>query len=330
MSYDPSLLLCQMMQYRRPAGSKTERLFRDRYLAPLGVEPDASENLILRVGEGSRALWSCHTDTVHRDGGKQAIRLVNGVIKLAGGSKSNCLGADCTAGVWLMMEMIKAQVPGLYVFHAAEECGGVGSDHIARKTPELLRGIDYAIAFDRYGYDEIITKQSGGLCASDEFAHSLAPMLPGRYGPSPNGLFTDTANYVDLVPECTNIAVGYDHHHTFREHQDMTFALSLREHMIKFDETKLKASRRAGDNGWSSNRYDWDKWDEAYYKSAQKKYSSYGASMRQTKVIDVRRERTARTVNEFCMLYPDVVADLLDQYGITVDELYENSPDVLS
>ena len=329
MSYNPSHLLCQMIQYRRPAGSKTERYFIKHYLEPLGVKPDAEGNQIVRVGDSSRVLWSCHTDTVHRDGGKQSVRLSNGLIKLTSNSKSNCLGADCTTGVWLMHEMIKAQVPGLYIFHAAEECGGVGSYHIASKTPELLRGIDYAIAFDRYGYDEIITKQGSGLCASDKFAQSLAPMLPGRYSPSPHGFFTDTANYGDIIPECTNIAVGYDKHHTFREQQDIDFAMRLRDALLKFDETKLVVERRAGDNGFGANwfKQDDDWWMEKYYQQAQKKYSSYGASVREA---SVSRERTARNVNEFCMLYPDVVADLLDQYGITIDELYEHSPDAIS
>lgn len=47
-------------------------------------------------------------------------------------NSSNCLGADCTTGVWLILEMIKARVPGIYVIHNDEEVGCVGaSDMIA-------------------------------------------------------------------------------------------------------------------------------------------------------------------------------------------------------
>lgn len=45
-------------------------------------------------------------------------------------NSSNCLGADCTTGVWLILEMIKARIPGIYVIHNDEEIGCIGATNI--------------------------------------------------------------------------------------------------------------------------------------------------------------------------------------------------------
>ena len=219
--------LGQMIRTRRPQGSKTERQFIRRFISPLGVESDKSGNLIKRIGDNSPVMWSCHTDTVHRKGGEQPVQYANGIISLAPNSNSNCLGADDTAGVWLMREMILAQVPGLYIFHRAEEVGGIGSRHIAANTPKILSNTHYAIALDRKGTNSVITFQSGGRCCSDAFANDLGKRL-GDYSVDSFGLFTDTANYMKLVPECTNISVGYTGEHSSSERLNVAHLLRLR------------------------------------------------------------------------------------------------------
>jgi hypothetical protein len=250
--------LVEMLSYARPAGSRTEERFIKRYIAPTGAKPDAYGNYILRIGD-SRVLWSSHTDTVHRLHGRVAVDVVNrttygknGEVKRvrreAMTTGSNCLGADDTTGVWLMLHMIAAQVPGLYVFHRAEETGCNGSNYIATETPELLDGIDYAIAFDRKGTGSIITHQIGAQTASDEFAwHMAAAIGIDTYMPDDGGVFTDTLEYAGLVSECTNISVGYMHQHTDREVQDLDFAEQLAIAMMQFDERVLHAYRTPQD-----------------------------------------------------------------------------------
>ena len=121
-----------MLAYKRPNGSASERKFINRFLRPLSVQEDAAGNLIKRIGTAP-VLWSSHTDTVHRDSGKQHVILCeDGYVRAVG---SDCLGADDASGMWIMIEMIKAGVEGLYIFHRGEECGGHGSSHIASKTP---------------------------------------------------------------------------------------------------------------------------------------------------------------------------------------------------
>ena len=140
---------------------------------------------------------------------------------------SSVLGADDKLGCYIMCRLIMNGTPGLYVFHTGEECGGIGSSHISEQTPEIVKGMNYCIAFDRYEYWHIITQQAGGRCCSDDFANGLAaklnPLLPPKQQMAPNtgGSFTDSANYTKLIPECTNVSVSYKNQHTSREHFDL-------------------------------------------------------------------------------------------------------------
>jgi hypothetical protein len=230
-----------MLQYRRPAFSETERKFIRKYIEPFGAKPDEFGNYILKIGDAP-VLWSSHTDTVHYVHGMQQV-WVDKAKQFAwtDTKKSNCLGADCTTGVYVMLRMIEAGVPGLYIFHRDEEAGGGGSSHIAKKTPELLDGIKYAIAFDRKGSNSIITHQWGGRCCSSEFAKALGEHLMMKE--DSGGTFTDTANYTDIIPECTNISVGYMNQHTAGEWQDLQFAEELVKLMLTLDVASLPVAR---------------------------------------------------------------------------------------
>lgn len=235
---------CEMLTSCRPYGSKAEKRFIRDWIAPLGTRVDGYGNHILQIGD-SPVLWSSHTDTVHRVGGKQRVRISSkGIVTLD--DVTRCLGADCTTGVWIMREMIKAQIPGLYVFHRAEEIGGIGSNHIARKTPSLLDGIKYAIAFDRKGTKDVITHQ-GSRCCSNKFARSLANQLNKSgvlaYRPDDSGMFTDTANYTSIVPECTNLSVGYERQHSANESQDLEHMQLLLDAILALDVSALTCER---------------------------------------------------------------------------------------
>ena len=245
--------LLDMLTYCRPMGSPTESAFIDRWIRPLGAVQDLSCNwhvIIPRAdGSPSRVLWSCHTDTVAYRDGHQTVHydVRAGIVGLSRRSRAawrNCLGADDTAGVWLCVQMIQAHVPGHYVFHYGEERGGIGSNNLAYQEPHLLDGIDCAIALDRRGTGDVVTYQYGAQCASKAFANSLALELFRAsderliYSPA-HGVYTDTAEYVSLVPECTNLSVGYDGEHTANETLDVEHAIRLLNALRLFDETAL-------------------------------------------------------------------------------------------
>jgi hypothetical protein len=236
-----------MLTYCRPHGSVTEGMFRRRYLLDLpGITEDAHGNLHVTIG-ASPILWSSHTDTVHRAQGMQTLRINahEQTIRLSRASKrtSSCLGADDTVGVFLMREMILKSIPGHYIFHYGEECGGIGSGDLARKSPHLIdRHTLFAIALDRQGTSDVVTSQYGGDTASDTFAWSLAKQLPGSYRPAP-GVYTDTAEYADIIPECSNISVGYYHQHSPREYVDTAHVSRLLDALCAIDADALICER---------------------------------------------------------------------------------------
>lgn len=298
--------LLQMHTYCRPAGSETEALFVKRYLDSIpDMRSDAKGNRYINIpnrdGSLSRILWSSHTDTVHAKGGRQRITYGGGMLSLSPNADSSCLGADCTAGVWLMRQMILREVPGLYIFHAAEEVGGIGSHHIAIETPELLDGIDYAIALDRRGTTSVITHQ-GARCASDAFGRALADQLSTKghtFQLDSGGTFTDTANYTDIVPECTNLSVGYHNAHTANEYLDVPFLAHLLERLCQIDPVTLPVVRKAGDSDFPwGNSASWRSGGTASYASSGK----------------------PRHLEDLVYDYPKAAAQLLEDLGITADD----------
>jgi len=209
-----------------------------------------------------------------------------------------------------MSEMIRAEVEGLYIFHRGEEIGGIGSTYIAEETPELLDGIRYAIALDRKGFDSVITYQ-GARCASDTFAGALADALGGDFEPDESGLFTDTANYAELIPECSNLSVGYEHAHSAKETLDVGFMLWLLPRLMRLDVSALpvardpKADPERGD--------DWGQWPQGDAARKWETVSGWGTPAGSGDDY-YRLLRLAESE-------PEIIADILLHYGITPQEV---------
>jgi hypothetical protein len=329
--------LLQMHTYMRPGGSATEKKFCNVYLRGLGCYRDEAGNYIVRIGgPNPTVLWSSHTDTVHRTEGKQKLTFGGGFLTLADDEKRReCLGADCTVGVWIMRQMILRKIPGLYIFHAFEETGGIGSRFIASKTPDLLKGINYAIAFDRKGISSVITHQMS-RCASDEFGAALATALntPGKFTTDDSGTFTDTANYTGLIPECTNISVGYWGQHGATECLDVGFADHLLNRMCSLDVNSLPVKRDPN----ASDEYRWDSYDGGYgygygYRSRGKyqapsstSHNTRGSSFRSTGVYDGDYTDSDELIDlvYLCKQYPGVVARFLLANGFTADDVEQD------
>lgn len=255
----------EMLEFMRPAWTVYEEAFIDRYIKPLKPTQDAFGNFILDVGAKPNILWSSHTDTVHRTSGLQQVVVdKNHIARVKFPSVSSCLGADCTTGVYIMIEMINAGVEGRYIFHRAEEIGLRGSSFIADKTPDVLKGIDAAIAFDRKGLTDIITHM-GYRTSSNEFAESLALALDMNYKPSANGMGTDTKSYIALVPECTNISVGYSNQHMASESQDLVFLDKLVAKMKNFDSSSLVIKRTPEKGSYPTYQYQGGQHTSSYW-----------------------------------------------------------------
>jgi hypothetical protein len=256
--------LLEILSWARPHDSDTERAFCKAFLDPVpGMTKDAFGNRMVRIGD-SRIMWSCHVDTVAAKGGAQLLRYdpETGVVQLAQGKPGMSLGADDGAGIWIMLNMIAEKIPGLYVFHRGEEQGCLGSRWLKDHTPDVLAGIDAAIAFDRAHFADVITHQSYGRTCSDAFAVSMSAGLNGlnpgfRYEPDDTGVYTDTNEYAGVIPECTNLSVGYLNQHGPKETLDALHCMALLDAMLKLDHSKLVIERDPSVEdfawGWASS-----------------------------------------------------------------------------
>lgn len=320
--------LLEMLKYRRPHAGPTERKFINRFIKPLGVQEDGYGNLYKIIGDTPRIMWSAHTDSVHRKEGKQKLCFIKDelfVLLSKEETLSNCLGADNAAGVWMLTEMIKAEIPGLYIFHRCEESSAKGSTYFAKNGLHLLDGIQAAIAFDRRNTHSVITHQLGGRCCSDAFGKSLADALGMGHELDDGGTFTDTASYMDIIPECTNVSAGYFHEHSKDEYLDVEYLLRLRDQMISADLSKLVierdpkaveeyetySGRYAGYKPWYEST---DAWDEYYSKSKKKRFSNVTPSYRSPRTV-------ARNMADLVEDHPHLVAEFLEEVGVDFENL---------
>lgn len=238
--------LVDMMSYARPEGSRMQQKFCNRYLYPVFGEPDPDGNFILHIGQ-SRTVFAAHHDTVDRLSMRKTIVIDDqNIAHLPKGTNAACLGADCTTGVWIILRMIEANIPGIYIIHAGEEKGCIGSRALVLDYPEFLKTVDRVISFDRMGYDSIITHQMGRRTCSDKFATWLGEELGLGMKPDDTGSYTDSEVYADVIPECTNVSVGYNRQHSTNEYQDLDFAAQLAEAVLTVDWENSPVEREPG------------------------------------------------------------------------------------
>jgi hypothetical protein len=200
----------------------TERKLRG--MLPKGHEIDKNGNYFLKIGE-SKTIFACHLDTVSKAEVKVNHVIENNIIKTDGKS---ILGADDKAGMTILLYMISKRIPGTYYFFIGEEVGCIGSK--AAVKDDDFSQYERIISFDRRDTCSIITHQSWRRCCSDDFANALSEeytKLGLELKPDDTGVGTDSAQFIDVVSECTNISVGYYKEHTHDESQDIEFLEKL-------------------------------------------------------------------------------------------------------
>ena len=259
---------------------------------PKNLKTDSFGNRFLTIGSNPTTLFASHLDTATQQLTNVKHVINNGICSTDG---TSILGADDKAGVTIMLNMIEHKVPGIYYFFLGEEVGCLGSKDLAKRVKESnLENIKRVISFDRRGTDSIITFQMGKRCCSDKFALALAKELNDKgkldytnkivfnYKDDNTGLYTDSAQFIDLYSECTNISVGYKGEHTCKEVQDLDFLEKLANVAVLIDwenlpterdHTKVEYKSYSGYYGGYSGYGGWDDWGDD-------DWSDYGYSSR--------------------------------------------------
>lgn len=300
---------------------------------------------------GITTMFTSHTDTVHSKLGTYELEIEDEMASVKGGG---VLGADCGSGMYIMFRMIMAGKPGVYVFFAQEEMGRVGSEaYSLAELEELLfpskiattascRGgggkdegkitsIQRCISFDRKGYDNLITHQMGEPGLSRDFIDHFERNFPLAYKADDTGSFTDSYTFFGQIPECTNLSVGYFDQHSQRESQDLEFLELLVDACIEFDWESLPTKRDPAEY------VPWDNTAWYYGGYAAGSSKSYGKLLDpiddDEDLFDLGLSAKAskpdsygpayKDIYEYVYDNPEIAAEVLEAYGITLRDLLE-------
>lgn len=236
---------------------------------PQGYFKDKHGNYYYKIGN-SKTAFTCHLDTACKTQVIVNHKIDKNIISTDGKS---ILGADDKAGMTVLLYMIEKKIPGLYCFFIGEEVGCIGSGNAS--DDKYFSEYDRMISFDRRGTKSIITYQSSKRCCSDEFANELASRLNKcglQMEADDTGVYTDSAEFTQVIPECTNISVGYYKEHTNFEHQDIDHLIKLCIAVTRIDWETLPTKRDHTKIDYKS--YSYKSYNYSTYEKEDKKYES--------------------------------------------------------
>ena len=247
---------------------------------PNGYKEDGLGNYYLLIGDKPSTMFTCHLDTADR-AQKRVNHVFDGDMIRTDGT--SILGADDKAGMTVISYMILKEIPGLYYFFIGEEVGCIGSGRLSKqwKNTEFSKHITKCVSFDRRGTDSIITHQMFGRCCSQTFALELSKRMNDtdngmKMIPDSTGILTDSAKFMNLIPECTNISVGYYNEHSHTESQNIEFLKRLCKTVVSMDWETLPIERDQNSyDGHDDDDYnDWGFWGGGVSQSNSKEYVS--------------------------------------------------------
>ena len=306
----------RLTKYTCPHGWEAT-MYGDDLLA-IGANMDEHGNFLLEIPGNEYVLFTSHMDTASMEDRPLRVKrrtLPGGVL----GARNSILGADDKAGMAIMLHMIRHEIPGTYAFFVGEERGCVGSSAYAHRLDKVFHQV---VSFDRFGTNSIITHQLLGRSASDEYALALANEFRkvgvDGLAPDPGGSYTDSAQFMDIAYECTNISVGYYNQHTANEVQDVGFLTLMADAVLQIPWGDLPIVRQPGEDDWDT-QYDLARmWGGG--KTTGTKYNGYvwGGDYEDYPTYGKR----VRSLTSEAILHGDIMPDL--------DELREfahNDPD---
>jgi hypothetical protein len=243
-------IFLELTDYTIPYGQE-EKLEPILYKVIPNLKKDSIGNYFINIGE-SRTLFTSHLDVYSKRYEKVNHVISRGVVKT---DETTVLGGDNKNGVLILMYMIRNNIPGNYYFFIGEEgivtgesCNG--STQALTQYPQLFENIDRAIAFDRRGKGSIVVKQRGRMCCSTEFSDALVEEFSENSLPFKKDYAygTDSAVFLDVVPEITNISSSGSYEHSFLESTNIKYLKKVAIAATKINWESLPVVRKCRNN----------------------------------------------------------------------------------
>jgi hypothetical protein len=216
-------------------------------LLPSGWKKDNIGNYYYEIGN-SKTLFTSHLDTACKEREKVNHIVDGNIIKTDG---TTILGGDNKAGCVVLFYLIENNIPGTYYFFIGEEMAvhsnyPHGSLLAIEDNSEFFKKFDRVISFDRKEKDQLITRQLGKNCCSDEFVDSLISQFKSNgvsYKKDPTGYYTDSAFFANIVPEVVNLSVGVWNEHHKNEYVDIDYLSKVATAAVNIKWEKLPTKR---------------------------------------------------------------------------------------
>jgi len=183
--------------------------------------------------ETVKPMLCVHLDTVDNTPPKAGdIQQKNGILELspAGKRARRCLGADDRAGVWIILQVLKARPDDFsFAFFCNEEIGCIGSNAYSQEvdTP----AVSCFLSIDRKSTDW----HRPELADYGYSNNDLRAYLPQNYQ-DVSGSVTDCSvlsDYTGLA--CYNFTAGYRYEHTNKEQLNIALMKQVAADIIKLD-----------------------------------------------------------------------------------------------
>lgn len=151
----------------------------------------------------------------------------------------------------VLFYLIENNVPGTYYFFLGEEMAvhsnyPHGSLLAIEERPEFFSKFDRIVSFDRKEKGQLITRQLGKNCCSNEFADALISEFESNgveYKKDPTGYYTDSAFFADIIPEVVNLSVGVWNEHHKNEYVDIEYVENVARGASKINWESLPTKR---------------------------------------------------------------------------------------
>lgn len=236
-------IFIDLTEYTIPFGEESYIVDKLKEYVP-NIKQDNIGNCFIEIGE-SETLFTTHMDTYSKK-----IKKVNHKVEgdWIGTDGKTILGGDNKNGMTILLYMISKNIPGTYYFFVGEEpiiSGGLyGSRNALHENPSFFKKFKRAIAFDRKQKGSIVIRQMAVKCCSDEFSEFLISEF-GENGmefhKDPNAYYTDTATFLDVIPEITNISAGGWGEHTLEEKTliSYTYEVAVSASKIRWEDSPV-------------------------------------------------------------------------------------------